>query len=55
MAARASCIPRRASGEDLAGFVVSAVGSGESVRAYEAKLKRIIISGAARNLGLARH
>jgi hypothetical protein len=55
MAARVSCISRRASGEDHEGFVVSAVGSNESVRAYAAKLKRIIISGAARNLGLARH
>ena len=54
MALRVSCMPARAPGDDHTGLVASAVGSGEPVRAYEAKPNFMIISGAARSVGLAR-
>ena len=55
MALSVSCMPTRAPGDDHAGLVASAVGSGESVRAYEAKPNFMIISRAVRTIGLARH
>ena len=54
MALRVSCMPARAPGDDHTGLVASAVGSGEPVRAYEAKPNFMIISGAVRTVGLAR-
>jgi hypothetical protein len=44
---------KRTSAEDHAGFA-GAERSSETVRAYEVKLKGITISGATRNLRLAR-